>query len=356
MRAGRIIDKRRASKDSPAEGRQSRRKGAQSPMGRTRMNKHIFGLALAGLALLAVPAQAQVAYPKKTVTLVTHSTPGSGTDVYLRQMIKYLGPIMGTNFVVENIKGGSGARAVAKVATSPADGSIFYGATDTYLDMSLLSKPKYGYKDVEAVTNVFFDAEVAYVRADSKFKTLADLVADGKAHPGTQKWGSGTPGSLDREALEELRSMTGIDAAIVPHDGGADAIINVLNGTLDFALGQVPALRGQLDGGKLRLIATLTEQPFTDFPNVTTAKQQGIDLVAVKFRGIVGPKGLPANVLKAWEEGIPKVLANAEFKKWYEHGELMPAFMPHDQYAKYIDQVVKRQQAFFSKFNITEAE
>jgi putative tricarboxylic transport membrane protein len=320
------------------------------------MAKQLFGLALAALALAALPAQAQTAYPKKTVTLATHSTPGSGTDVYLRQMIKYLGPIMGVNFVVENIKGGSGARAVAKVATSAADGGTFYGSTDTYLDMSLLSKPKYGYKDVQPVVNVFFDAEVAYVRADSPFKTLAELITDAKAHPGKQKWGSGTPGSLDREALEELKGITGVDAAIIPHDGGGETLIDVLNGTLDFAVGQVPALRGQLDAGKLRLIATLTEKPFADFPNITTAKAQGIDLVAVKFRGLVGPKGLPANVVKAWEEAIPKVLENAEFKKWYEHGELMPAFMPHDQYAKYIDEVVKRQQAFFKKFNITEVE
>ena len=74
------------------------------------------------------------------------------------------------------------------------------------------------------------------------------------------------------------------------------------------------------------------------------------------FRGLVGPKGLPDNVLKAWEAAIPKVLENAEFKKWYEHGELMPAFMPHDQYVKYIDETVKKQQAFFEKFNITQAE
>lgn len=320
------------------------------------MRIQFFGLALAATALLVLPAEAQTPYPKKTVTLITHSTPGSGTDVYLRQMIKYLGPVLGANLVVENDKGGSGARAIAKLATSPADGSIFYGSTDTYIDMSLLSKPKYGYKDVEPVVNVFFDAEVAYVRADSPYKTLAEIVADAKAHPGKQKWGSGTPGSLDREALEELRGLTGVDVAIVPHDGGGDTLIDVLNGTLDFALGQVPALRGQIDAGKLRLVAALTEEPFPDFPNVTTAKAQGIDLVAVKFRGIVGPKGLPPNVIKAWEEAIPKVLADPEFKKWYSHGELLPGFMPHDKYVPYVEQVAQKQQAFFEKYNITEAE
>jgi putative tricarboxylic transport membrane protein len=313
----------------------------------------------AAVALILVcfsTAYAAMAYPKKTVTLITHSSPGSGTDVYLREMIKFLNPILGANCIVENVKGGSGAKAMAKLANSPPDGSIFYGSTQTYIDTSILSKPRYTYKDLEPVVNVFFDAEVAYVRSDSPYKTLADAVADAKAHPSQRKWGSGTPGSLDRQALEELESKTGTKAAIIPHDGGGQNLIDVLNGTLDMALGQVPALRGQLDAGKVRLIAALTEEPLPDFPKVTTAKSQGIDLVAVKFRGLAGPKNLPPEIIKAWEEAIPKVLADPGFKKWYSVRELVPAYMPHAKYVKYVDEVVKKQEAFFVKYHITKAK
>src|SRR5262245_28376369 len=81
------------------------------------------------VSLAAVPASAQPKYPHSTVTLVTHSSPGSGSDVFLREMIKYLGPEMGVNFVVENIRGGGGAGAVARVAKAPGDGSMFYATT-----------------------------------------------------------------------------------------------------------------------------------------------------------------------------------------------------------------------------------
>lgn len=316
----------------------------------------VLAATIASVLICLSSARAETPYPKKTVTLITHSSPGSGTDVYLRQMIKYLNPILGANCIVENVKGGAGAKAIAKLATSPADGSVFYGSTQTYIDTSLLSKPRYTYKDVEPVVNVFFDAEVAYVRADSPYKSLADIIKDAKAHPNKQKWGSGTAGSLDRQALEELKTMTGVKAAIIPHDGGGDTLIDVLNGTLDFALGQIPALRGQLDAGKIRLVATLTDDQLPDFPKLTTAKSQGINIVAVKFRGIVGPKGLPANVIKAWEEAIPKVLADPDFKKWYSKDELVPAFMPHDKYVKYIGEVVKNEEAFFAKYNITSSK
>ncbi len=103
---------------------------------------------LAGLTLTGAAA-AEVDYPLDTVTLVTHSSPGGGTDVFLREVIKYLGPIMGVDFVVENIRGGSGAKAMAALATAPADGSIFYGTTPTFINTSILSDVEYTYEDLE---------------------------------------------------------------------------------------------------------------------------------------------------------------------------------------------------------------
>src|SRR5689334_4935 len=100
---------------------------------------------LAAVLLTLVPAvaDAQTKYPHSTVTLVTHSSPGGGSDVFLRTLGRFLGPKMGTVFVVENVRGGSGARAVAKVAQSPADGSVFYATTPTYIQTTLLSKPEF---------------------------------------------------------------------------------------------------------------------------------------------------------------------------------------------------------------------
>ena len=137
-----------------------------------------------GSFALASPADAQDNYPVDAVTLVTHSSPGGGSDVYLREVINFLAPTMGAEFAVENVRGGSGAKAIAKVATSPADGSIFYAATPTYINMSLLSNPEYSYRDVEPIVNFFLDPQVIYVRKDSKYTSLTDVIADAKASPG----------------------------------------------------------------------------------------------------------------------------------------------------------------------------
>ncbi|MPZ10860.1 MAG: tripartite tricarboxylate transporter substrate binding protein [Kiloniellaceae bacterium] len=306
-------------------------------------------------ALLAGAGQAAAqSYPIDTVTLVTHSKAGGGTDVFLREMTKYLGKHMGANFVVENVQGGSGAKAMAKLATSPADGSIFYGTTPTYINTSLLSAPDYTYKDLSPVTNVFLDPQIVYVRASSPFKTLAEVVEKAKAEPNSVKFGVTTPGSLDRQVMEKFKAITGVEAPVITHDGGGELLISVLNGTVDLGIGEIQELSAQLEAKEVRLIATYTEERLEQFSNVPTAQEQGIDLVVNKFRGIAGPKDLPNEIYAKWEEGIQSVLKDPEFQDWYRAQSLVPEFMPHAEYTKFIDEFAEEQQVFFKQYGITD--
>lgn len=316
----------------------------------------IIATAVGGFALASSAFAQDVKYPVDTVTLVTHSSPGGGSDVYLREMIKFLAPVMGVEFGVENVKGGSGAKAIAQVANAPADGSEFYAATPTYINMSLLSKPEFGHDSVEPVVGFFLDPQVIYVRKDSPLTSLEQVIAEAKANPAKQKWGTGTPAALERQALEEFKKRAGVDVTIVTHDGGGDMMINVLNGSLDLGIGEVQEFRGQLDAGEVRVIGTFTPERLPDFPDAQTAREAGIDMVVNKFRGIVGPKGLPDDVIKAWEAAVPKVMADPEFQKWYKAANLIPAFMPHDKFEPFVADFVKGQQAFFKEYGITEME
>jgi putative tricarboxylic transport membrane protein len=265
----------------------------------------------------------------KNVTLVTHSSPGGGSDVFLRTMVKYLAPKMGVNFAVENVRGGSGAKAVARVAQAPADGSVLYATTPTYIQTTLLSKPSHGYDSLMPVVNVFFDPEVLYTRAESPHKTLGQVMAQAKANPGKQRWGAANPASLERIAMERLNRLSGARAVIVSHEGGGDLMIGVLNGTYELGIGEIQEMRSQLDAGKVRLLAVLTDKRLPDFPQLPLAKEQGIDLAVTKFRGLAGPKNLPPAVLNAWAEGIKAVLADPAYKKEYSSESLVPAFMDY---------------------------
>lgn len=286
------------------------------------------GLLLTGLVS---GAAAQTAYPVSTVTLVTHSSPGGGSDVFLRQMAKALGPAMGVTFVVENVRGGSSARAVAKVAQSPPDGSVFYATTPTYIQTSLLSKTEFGYDSLDPLAVVFYDPEVLFTRMQSPFQTLAEAVADAKQSPGRGKWGAANPGSLERIALERLNRVTQARAAIVSHEGGGDLMINVLNGTLAMGVGEIEELRAQIDAKQVRLLAVLMDTRIDEFPSLPTAREQGIDVAVTKFRGLAGPKGAPPEIARLWEAALTKLLADPEYKKVYAENSLIPTLMGQDK-------------------------
>lgn len=304
-------------------------------------------------ATMATGAAAQ-SYPQDTVTLVTHSRSGGGTDVFLRELVKFLGPVMGVDFAVQNVRGGSGAKAMAKLATSPADGSIFYGTTPTFINTSLLADLEYDWTDLEGVVNVFMDPQVVYTRADSPYQNLTDVVDAAKENPRDVKFGVTTPGSLDRQVMEKFKAITGVTSPVITHDGGGELLISVLNGTVDVGIGEIQELTSQLEGGKVRLITTYTADRLDAFPEVPTAREQGIDLVINKFRGIAGPKGVPENIQQMWVDAINKTLEDPAFKEWYTAQSLVPTVIPMDEYEAFLADFAEGQKEFFVKYGITE--
>jgi putative tricarboxylic transport membrane protein len=307
--------------------------------------------ALAGLILagaFANGASAEPApYPHKVVTLVTHSSPGGGSDVFLREMSKHLGKYINATFVVENVQGGSGARAMSRLATAKPDGSVFYATTPTYIYTSLLSKPANTYRDLEPLVNVFTDAEVVYTRVDGPFQSLKDVIAHAKEKRG--RWGVANPASLERQAAERLKQASGVQAAVVSHEGGGDMMINVLNGTLDIGIGEIQEIRSQLEGKKVRILATFNAERLPDFPDVPTVKESGFDVVLNKFRGLAGPKGLPADIVAAWEKAVPQLLNDPEYKKVYGAESLVANFIPHDPYVKFINEFASSSETFLKE-------
>jgi len=318
--------------------------------------KRIFIKSVAATLLgcaLGLPAWAQ-SYPHSTVVLVTHSKAGGGTDVFLREMSKYLTKHMGTQFAIENVTGSSGAKAIAKLAASPADGSIFYGTTPTYIITSLLSKPSKTFEDMDGIINVFSDPQIVYVSASSPYKTLGEATAAAKKNAMSVKFGVTTPGSLDRQVMEKYKKITGVKSPVITHDGGGELLLSVLNGTVDVGIGELQELSAQLEAGKVRIITTYTEQRLDNLPNVMTAKEQGIDLVVRKFRGLAGPKNTPDNIKQMWKVGIEKTLKDPDFKKWYTAQSLIPMVMVGKDYDKFLKEFALDQQDFFKEYKITK--
>jgi tripartite-type tricarboxylate transporter receptor subunit TctC len=312
----------------------------------------VFSLLLIAGAGIGVMREtsAQARYPTQIVRVATHSSPGGGSDVFLREMAPHLSRIMGVTVVVDNLQGGSGARAMATLARSKPDGGLLYATTPTFIYTSLLSRPAATYRDLEPLVNVFFDPEVIYTAADSKFKTIGDVID--AARKGSARWGAANPASLERQTLEQLKRRAGVSPAVVTFDGGGDMLINVLNHTLDVGIGELQEIRGQLDARKLRVLAVAGDQRLPQLPGVPTLKEQGIDLSVRKFRGLAGPKGTPAPVVAALESAVPKLLSDPAFVRIYTANGLQPGFMPRAEYAAFISEFARQTEAFLKETRV----
>jgi putative tricarboxylic transport membrane protein len=309
-------------------------------------------LTFAAATVILPLASAQEGYPQDLVTLVTHSSPGGGSDVFLRDLARYIGPELGVEIVVDNVRGGSGARAMSRLASAPADGSIFYAVTPTYIYTSLLSFTDHKYSDLEALVNVFFDQEVVYTRSNGPFQTLADVMDKARNERG--RWGASTPASLERQALEQLSAAAEVTPAIVSHEGGGDLMLNVMNGTLDIGVGEAQEIRSQLEAGRLRVLAVFSAERIAGLPEVPTVLESGYDLVLTKFRGLAGPKGLPADIITAWENAIQAVLTEPAYRRSYEAEMLSPAFIGHDDYGSFIDAFAEKTESFLKNTGVLQ--
>ena len=307
-------------------------------------------IAAAALTALAAAAQSQEAepplpYPVRVVTLVTHSSPGGGSDVFLREMTRYLHKYIDATFIVENVEGGSGAKAMSRVAAARPDGSVLYASTPTYIMTSLLSRPGNTYRDLEPLVNFFVDTEVVYTRASGPYRTLEDVLDH--ARRGRGRWGAANPASLERQSAERLRAAAGVNAGVVPHNGGGDLMINILNGTLEMGVGEMEEIRAQLAAGTVRVLATFGSERIPTHPDVPTVKEAGYDVELEKFRGLAGPKGLSPEVIRIWNEAAQRVLADPDYRARYLAGNLRPDFIPHEDFVPFIARVAEETAALF---------
>lgn len=303
----------------------------------SKISRRLVLTAIAAIMVAMAPHSAfaqKMKYPVPTVHFIHSSSAGSTPDLVLREMARHLGTLIETNFVVESVRGASGATAMAKVGGAPADGSYFFFMTPGHINLSMLTKLQVSYSDLDPVVGIFDDPMNLYTRTENPNKDLKSIV-DAAKKGGV--WGTGAPGSFERLTLERFKRIADVNPTIVTHDGGAAQLVAVLNGSVEIGTGEIPELQGQIEAGKVRMLATFSPKRLASVPNMPTVREAGIDFAAQRFRGLVAPKGTPKAVVQIWEQATPKLLAVAEFKDWYEKNSLTAQFMSQSEFAKTIE-------------------
>ena len=287
------------------------------------------------LLLMVAAAQAQD-YPQRAPVEITVLFPaGTSADVTARMLADGMSRQLGQRVLVVNRPGAGGAIGYKHVASQKADGYAMVWNSNSVSTTYHSGQLPFDYQAFDAVARVLVESPVLAVRADAKWKTLNDLMADAKSRPKAISVGHSGIGSHTHLCLEALFHAAGVEVNEVPF-GAAQVVPSLIGGHVD-ALVQLPAaLSGPVKQGQVRLLAAMIPSRDTALGDTPTAREQGFDVSLEAWRGIAVPRGTPRPVIAQLEDAIRKTVESAEFAKGAENLGVRPAYQPAREFGELI--------------------
>lgn len=294
-------------------------------------------LAFAAAALACSALAHAQAWPAKPVKIIVPYPPGGAVDVVTRKMAAKLQEQTGQTFFVENKAGATGTIGLASVVQSPADGYTLVANDTTYALLPHIFKklPFEHGRDLVPVGAFVFAPMGAVVKAESKYKTLGELLAAAKVEADKITYGTGGAGTMPHFASEALGIAAGANFLHVPFKGAGEATMALLSGTIDFQIASTPGVIGNVKGGKARLLAISGPRRLQALPDVPTFAEAGIkNFGVVNFTGLWAPKGTPQAVLDRLQAELAKAMASADMKSYSEGIAAEPGYWDAAAFAK----------------------
>ena len=276
-----------------------------------------FALGTNASAQTPAPAAA-AAYPGKSIRLIVPFPPGGGTDILSRLVATKLTESAKWTVVADNKAGAGGTIGIGEaVKAAPTGYDIVMGQKDNLVIGPWLYKnlPWDPTRDLTAVAHVAYTPVIIATSVNSKYKTLADVVAAAKAAPGTITYGSPGNGTSIHLAGDLFEKAAGIKLSHIPYKGSNPALMDALAGNVDLLVSSLPSAMGQIKAGKLRPLAVTSAQRSSSLPDVPTVAQSGYkDFDVSTWYGLFAPAGTPAAVVATLNAEVNKLLATADMK------------------------------------------
>jgi tripartite-type tricarboxylate transporter receptor subunit TctC len=261
-------------------------------------------------------AQAQD-YPIRPVRMIVAFAAGGGTDLLGRTVAQKLQEALGQSFVVENRGGAGGNIGTDLVAKAPADGyTLLFGYSSNFSISPFLYK-NLSYdplKDFEPVSLVTVATNIMAAHPSLPANNLKELQAYAKDHPGAVNYGSAGPGTLGHLTVELFDSVAGVELTHVPYKGNSAALTDLLAGRIQLFAGSPAAVVEYIAAGKLKALGITSRERLPDMKNMPTFIEQGFDVEAQAWFGLLAPKGTPAAIVKKLNGVIVEAMKLPEVK------------------------------------------
>ncbi|MBK6612566.1 tripartite tricarboxylate transporter substrate binding protein [Ottowia sp.] len=292
---------------------------------------------LLAIGLIAHAAQAQT-YPDKPIRMIIPFPPGGGTDILGRLVAQKLTEAHQWTVVPENKAGAGGTLGITEAARAKADGyDMVMGQKDNlvvgpWLYRNLPWEPT---RDFVAVAHVAYTPVIIATAANSRYRTLADVVAAARAAPDTVTYGSPGNGTTIHLAGDQFEKAAGVKLRHVPYKGSNPALMDALAGNVDLLVSSVPSAMGQIKSGKLRPLAVTSARRSTSLPDVPTVAESGYAGFDVStWYGLFMPAGAPRPAVEAMNGAVNKLLATPEMRKAIHDQGAEPQALGADAFGK----------------------
>jgi len=287
------------------------------------MRKALFELLALPAALILALAplnQAQAKWPEKPVRLVLPFGAGGVADVTARILADKLSLKFNQRVFVENMPGPGGIAAARTVISSPPDGyTMGYVTNGTAISVAAFNAlPFDPVKDFSLVSMVGTFDLVFVVNALSEFKTLADFLKAARANPGKLNIGTIAVGGTQNLGGELFKSLASLNVQIVPYKNSPDIVVALLRNDVQMMVDFPPATQGQINDGKLKVLATSSPKRSPLMPSVPTVDESGVKgYEVISWNGVAMPKGTPKEIIDTMNEAIGEVMALPDVKEQY---------------------------------------
>jgi len=290
---------------------------------------------LAGIAVLPA-ALAQDSFPAaRPIEFVVLFPAGSSADVTARVLAGGMSRQLGTQIVVVNRPGGGGAVGYQYAVQQAPDGHHLVWSSNAISTNYHTGMLPFDYQSFLPVARVQIETPLLFVRSEAPWKALGDILRQAKAKPGTLTVGNSGFGSHTHLSSVWLFKASGFQVVDVPFNA-AQVVPSLLRGHVDAVVQLPGALAGMVKAGTVRALVALSGARDPFFPDVPTAREQGMNLSAELWRGVTVPKGTPPRIIARLEDAIRKTVASPEFARATEKLLVAPAFLPAAEFGKMI--------------------
>jgi tripartite-type tricarboxylate transporter receptor subunit TctC len=295
--------------------------------------------ACAAVLAAAISAWAQ-GYPSRPITIIVPWGAGGGTDATARIIGSLLEKELGQPVNVVNRTGGNGVVGHAAIASAAPDGYTLGLATVEIGMMHWQGLTELTGASYTPLALVNTDPAGVQVRADAPYKSINDLLAAIKANPGKLKASGTGQGGIWHLALAGLLRDQKIDPAAVPwvpSNGAAPGLQDMVAGGVDIAPVSLPEARALIDAGKVKSLVIMNDKPSALYPNVPTLKAAiGSDWTTAAWRGMVAPKGIPAEARDKLAAALQKIVASKEYNDFMSSRGYGVVYAGPDDFARYM--------------------